>query len=473
VGLTDLISLFVGETMPYRFVTIIALCCAVIASLGAAWWYYQQFAANTQLEPGEQATAPQVAPSGVATLVRLSPQARQNLQLVSKPLELTTYWRTVEFPGVIVDRPGVSDRGVVAPVAGVVTEIHVAPGDAVEPGTELFSIRLVSESLHKSQLELFQATKDTEIEQRKLERLSTLAKSGIIPGSRIIEIENEMERLGATVQAYRQDLAARGLPADRIDAAARGEFLTELIVQAPAANATRQTEGELLAKIPFAFEVQSLAVELGQQVSAGEVLCHLADHRELLIEGRAFKDDVPLIQRAALNDWKVAVEVDLSDDDGWPPLPVDLPIEHLANSIDPQTRTFGFYLALTNQWKAYSRDGTTRLLWRFRPGSRVRLRVPVEKLENVLVVPQQAVVREGPEAFVFRQNGEMFDRRPVRVLHEDRLYAVLANDGSVRPGFHIAQNSAASLNRVLKAQAASGAPANVHVHADGTVHEAH
>ena len=37
----------------------------------------------------------------------------------------------------------------------------------------------------------------------------------------------------------------------------------------------------------------------------------------------------------------------------------------------------------------------------------------------------------------------------------------------------LAENAAASLNRVLKAQLASGQPTNVHVHADGTTHEAH
>jgi hypothetical protein len=113
------------------------------------------------------------------------------------------------------------------------------------------------------------------------------------------------------------------------------------------------------------------------------------------------------------------------------------------------------------------------VVWRFRPGQRVRLHVPVEELEDVIVLPAAAVVREGPEAYVFRQNGDLFDRRPVRVLHEDRLNVVVANDGSVAPGWYLAQGSAASLNRVLKAQSASGVPVGVHVHADGTVHGAH
>ena len=112
-------------------------------------------------------------------------------------------------------------------------------------------------------------------------------------------------------------------------------------------------------------------------------------------------------------------------------------------------------------------------MWRFRPGDRVRLLVAVEKIDNVFVLPQAALVREGPDAFVFRQNGDLFDRIAVHVLHEDSTSVVIANDGKLRKGAFIAQNAAASLNRVLKAQLASGQPTNIHVHADGTTHAAH
>jgi cobalt-zinc-cadmium efflux system membrane fusion protein len=99
--------------------------------------------------------------------------------------------------------------------------------------------------------------------------------------------------------------------------------------------------------------------------------------------------------------------------------------------------------------------------------------VPVEELENVIVLPATAVVREGPEAYVFRQNGNLFKRLPVHLLHTDRRRAVLANDGSVAPGWYLAQSAAATLNRVLKEQTSSGMAVGVHVHADGTVHGAH
>src|SRR5687768_9439566 len=64
----------------------------------------------------------------------LKREARRNLGLVVKPLKLASYWRTIEVPGVINDRPGRSDRGVTSPAVAVVAEIHAHPGDTVKPG---------------------------------------------------------------------------------------------------------------------------------------------------------------------------------------------------------------------------------------------------------------------------------------------------------------------------------------------------
>jgi hypothetical protein len=307
-----------------------------------------------------------------------------------------------------------------------------------------------------------------------------LAASGGVAGSRIIEIDQQIQRMDVNVQAYRQDLLSRGLPQDRIDAASQGEFITEITVNAPgeqsleiaASTRTASTDVESL-RPSFNFELQSLKIELGEQVEAGEVLCTLADHRELLIEGRGFKKDLPLIQQAARERFPIAVTFELSEGKDWPSLPANLQIEHVANLIDTASRTFAFYLPLQNQWQAYTQEGRERLIWRFRPGDRVRLSVAVERIDDVFVLPSAALVREGPEAFVFRQNGDLFDRISVHLLHEDSTSVVIANDGKLRKGSYIAQNAAASLNRVLKAQLASGQPTNLHVHADGTTHAAH
>jgi multidrug efflux pump subunit AcrA (membrane-fusion protein) len=336
-------------------------------------------------------------------------------------------------------------------------------------------VRINSESVYDSQLKLYAAIKSADIARSNLERLADAAESGAIPRSRLIEIENEIARQTVTIESYRQDLKARGLPRQCIERAERGEFATEIVIHAPDDAPPASDEAHIPAADTdaFTFEIHSLAVELGQQVAAGQVVAHLADHRSLLIEARGFKDDLPAVQEAIKNGWEPSVEFDLPASGDWPELPAKFPIHHLANTVDPETRTFKFFLPLPNQSQSYQSAGVKRLLWRFRPGAQLRVRVPVEKFENVFVVPKQAVVWEGPEAYVFRQNGEFFDRRPVHVMYEDRLHAVLANDGSVKPGFYVAQSAAASLNRVLKAQASSGLPAGVHVHPDGTIHAAH
>lgn len=450
-----------------------------IAAIGLFFAYRQWQASRTVA--AEKSDPKPAAPIADGTMpVRLSPQARANLGIVSRPIAVTTYWRKIEVPGLIADWPGVSDRAVPAPMAGVVTEIHSFPGDAVEPKSPLFTIRLQSESLHTSQLELFKAAQETELLRQKRDRLEPLVQSDALPKSRLIEIDNDVQRVQVNVKAYRQDLQTRGLSPEQIDAAARGEFLTEVIVRAPAERQAPAADVVLASdtpnepgKVSLRFEVEQLKVELGQQVQAGEVLCILADHRALLVEGRGFKEDMPRVQEAVRNGWPVEVDFELSPGGDWPAPPAALPIQHVANLIDEESRTFRFFLPLENQWQSYAEKGRTHVLWRFRPGGRVQLRVPVEKLAGVLVVPKSAVVWEGPEAFVFRQNGDLFDRRPVHVVAEDRTSVVIASDGSLRSGSYLAQNAAASLNRVLKAQMASGQPTNLHVHADGTVHAAH
>ena len=413
--------------------------------------------------------------------VRLTPQARKNLGLVSQPATLTTYWRKIEVPAVVIDRPGVSDRGVVAPVAGVVTQIHGQLGATVAHGRPLFTIRIVSDELHAAQRELFKTNEEIAIARQKRERLAGFVQEGGLPKARLIEIDNDIRRLEATVKAYDQDLHSRGFSAGQIAAIAQGDFVKEIVVTAPGEREVGESIPEALASAEasdtrvgsFHYELHELKVELGEQVAAGTLLCSLADHRELLLEGRGFKDDLPLIQRAAESESPVEIEFEQPTSDRWPDAPNDLHIQHVANTSDPETRTFAFYIPLKNRWEAYTRDGQPRLLWQFRPGDRMRVRVAVEKLSDVFVLPREAVVREGPEAYVFRQNGDLFDRLPVHVLAEDRTSVVIDNDGSVRPRTYLAQSSAASLNRVLKAQMASGQPTNVHVHADGTVHAAH
>jgi cobalt-zinc-cadmium efflux system membrane fusion protein len=463
-----------------RFIRGMLILALLGSFIAAAAWYRDLWLPLLQ-RPAEDRSA--VADGGVAgddepvaqaKVLELSPQARQNLKLVSRPVKLSTYWRSIIVPGEIVDRPGLSDRGVTSPAVGVVTQIHAFPGDTVRPGDRLFSLRLVSEYIHNTQSELFKVTRDIELETEKRQRLAQIGE-GAIPQVRIIEVDQQLRRLQAASESYRQDLLTRGLSLDQIAQVASGTFVATVDVVAPPPLSPLPSAAAASAApaADIAYEVQELKADLGTQVQAGQLLGVLSNHGRLFIAGHAFKREAPVLERAAQEHWPIRVEFAEDDAASWPALDQTFEIRHLSNTIDPTSRTFDFFVPLANQSRSYAKDGKTFIVWRFRPGQRVRLHVPVEELKEAIVLPAAAVVREGPEAYVFRQNGDLFDRRPVRVLHEDRQNVVIANDGSVAPGWYLAQGSAASLNRVLKAQSASGTPVGVHVHADGTVHGAH
>jgi cobalt-zinc-cadmium efflux system membrane fusion protein len=414
---------------------------------------------------------------GMKTL-KLSESARKNLRIVSKPVKPEVYWRSIQIPGVITDRPGLSDRGVISPAVGAVAEVHAFPGDTVRPGDRLFTLRLFSEYLQNTQAELFKATRELSLIAEQKSRLDSGVQSGAISATRLIELENQAKRQAAAIQGFRQDLLTRGLTPIQIEGVSEGRFVSTIEVAAPAARILQippanQNEVTSTRNTFVRYEVQELRVELGQQVQAGQLLSMLSDHQNLYIEGFAFKREATLLSEVA--EKNLPIQAEFADDDGtsWRAVDQTLTIRHLANSIEPNSRTLSFFVPLQNQSRKYEKEGQEFSVWRFRPGQRVRLRVPIEEMKNVIVVPSAAVVREGPEAFVFQQNGDLFNRIAVNVLHQDRLGVVLANDGSVTPGLFLANNAAAALNRVLKAQAASGIRADIHVHADGTTHAAH
>jgi biotin carboxyl carrier protein len=419
-------------------------------------------------EPSRSAAPTDPAEATARSLQKIivNEKAQQNLGLVSKPLKAETFWRTILVPGMVVDRPGLSDRGVVAPATSVVTRIARVPGDTVRPGEALFTLRLLSESLHSTQTELFKATEDLQIAQAQRQRYRDAA--AVVPEARIIEVDNQITRLQVAIKADRQELQNRGFSKGMIDQAASGKFVNEITIAAPSLSPS--VELATGASGPT-FEMQELKVGLGHQVQAGQTLCLLANHQNLAIEGRAFRDETAFLERSVQERWPVGVDFQEESTAGWGEVTQAFHIEHLANTIDPLNRTFAFRMPLENQWRIVDHGGRMQTLWRFRPGQKVRIHVRVEKFVNVFVVPAEAVTRDGLEVFTFTQNVNTFERRPVRILLQDRKHAVLANDGSIVPGSYVVQSAAAQLNRMIEGGGSSGVPKGYHVHADGSLHK--
>lgn len=454
----------------------------IVTVLVVSAWFTRDSWLNNIFRPGESIGTERIAEPDAAELevLKLSEQARINLGLHTAAAKPEVYWRKIDIPGVIVDRPGITDNGITSPLAGVITKVHSLEGDIVQPGQRLFSVRLISDYLQRAQLDLFKAIREVEILNTEINRLRPLAETGAVPGSRLIELDQQISRQKSLIDGQRQDLLSRGLSSEHLEQIESGVFLNNIDVLVPeVARPEKELTSVSFARGPENlfdsgfYEVQELQVSLGQQVEAGQLLAVLANHSSLYLKGIAFKKESSVLARAAEQGWQL--KVDFTDDapQDWPELAQEFQIRHLANTTDANSRSFEFFVPLHNQFRTYEKESRLFVLWRYRPGQRVRIQVPTEELKSVVVLPIEAVVFEGPEAFVFQQNGDLFNRLSVRVLHQDRLQAVIANDGIIQPGHYLAQGSASALNRVLKAQAASGMKADVHVHADGSTHAAH
>jgi multidrug efflux pump subunit AcrA (membrane-fusion protein) len=386
------------------------------------------------------------AAHGDADSIKMSAQARKNIGLQVAKVELTSFTKSVGVPGMVVERPGRSVVEVTAPMTGIITKIYTIEGEAIEPGQKMFDLRLTHEELVQAQADLLQTAEEFDVASREIKRIEKLTADGALAGKQLLERQYESQKLTAVLHSKRQALLLHGLSDAQIDVILQThELLKTLTVSAPA---TMDDGG--MSPADAVFQVQSLKAAQGQHVIAGDTLAILADHAELYIEGEAFERDVAAISRAA--EAKAGISAVWETEGGRPEVVGDLRILYLAAKVNPEMRTLDFYVKLPNELVRDAQlDGGHRYIaWRFRPGQRVQLQIPVETLPDRIVLPADAVAQDGAETYVFTPNGDQFQRRSVHVEHRDRQSAVIANDGSLFPGELVATSGAQQLQLAIK-----------------------
>jgi membrane fusion protein, heavy metal efflux system len=418
------------------------------------------------------------------TSLELSAEALANLGLdeeTIRPVETATFVRTVEVPAIVTERPGRTQLPVSTPMTGIITHVHAVTGEAVTPGTLLFQIRLTHEDLVNSQTEFLKSLGDLDVELKEIARLEEVSRSGALPGKVLLEREYSRDKILASLVSQREALRLHGLSADQIERIEKERrLLTELRIFVPTLDdhghdmqdelqlsergvirqttfviKTNEGQADKSAAPQPTLVVQSLKIHKGDSVSTGEQLCVLADYGELYIEGQAFETDGAAIAAAKNRGWKATAVI---ENEGAESGIRNLDIAYLANEVDPTSRTLAFFVSLQNEILSDERNDRDQrfVTWRYRPGQRMQLRVPVEEWTDQLVLPAAAVVKEGPDSFVFQQNGAHFDRVAIHERYRDRTSVVVANDGIIAPGNVIAMTGAHQMQLALKNKAGGG-----------------
>ena len=108
-------------------------------------------------------------------------------------------------------------------------------------------------------------------------------------------------------------------------------------------------------------------------------------------------------------------------------------------------------MKLPNEIVSDRTEGSQRFLqWRFNPGQRVELSLPVENWTKRIVVPAAAVVTDGAESYVYRQSGDNSSECRCMLSIGIKKSAVITSDGAVFPGEVIAGNGAFQIHLALK-----------------------
>ncbi|MCC7086516.1 MAG: efflux RND transporter periplasmic adaptor subunit [Pirellulales bacterium] len=387
-----------------------------------------------------------------AAAVKLSTAAQENVGLRLATVELKPFERTMTVPAMVVERPGRSSIQVAAPLTGVVTRVWPLQGETVTPGQPLFDLRLTHEEVVEAQAEFLKTAEELDVVQREIDRLEKVAADGVVSGKTLLERKYEQQKLQAAQRSQRQRLLLHGLSAKQVDdILTKRTLLSELTISVPeqSSEAAKDTSASVL-------QVQELKVENGQHIKAGDPLCVLADHSELFIQGKAFEQDAPVLNKATDNQWRLAAVID-NNGHGRQTV-ADLRLLYVANKIEPDSRAFLFYVQLPNKLiRNQETDGHRFSAWKFKPGQRVELLVPVERWSDRIVLPVNAVVQDGPESYVFEKNDGHFDRRAVRVEYRDEYSVVLANDGTLTPGKQVIVSGSYQVHLAMKNKS-GGAP---------------
>lgn len=435
--------------------------------------------------------------------IALTQQAYQNLKLTVSEAKLSDYTQMLRMPGKVTEAPGVSVQKSVASVSGYVSRLFVSPGVTVLAGDPICELQITDDRLMDAQLRFLELLTKEEIADAELNRLDPLVSAGSVAGRKRLEWEYQKKELESSLNRARQELAMRGLAEEQIDNIASSQVsISKITIRAPETSSTR------VGKAPRSFAidqvssltiatpdkmdltVEELLVETGQNVARGEPICSLAEHRLLYICGHAFENEIGLVSQLAGQDVPVAIEF---GDRHTGNLRQGLKVQYVAGHVDQRTQTYRFFVPLTNEVVQETTDslGNRFQSWRYKVGQRVHVLVPTEIVAGQFVLPRDAVVQEGPNAFVFREHIDEMDEQedlvaaeeehdehdhdheevyiefepvPVTVVDRNKSVVVVVPGEELAIGDRIALGSAYQLLLALKAQSEGGGGHHHHHH---------
>lgn len=445
---------------------------AIGALLTKGWWLPPLQDSLASLSDGQPVEEQEAEDHEDSDVLHLTDQTVSSMKIDVQPLKRSDRDRKIQIPGQVVEIPGITHQDISTPSTGTLQRIFVREGQVVKPGDPLFEVSLVHEEAITLQLALLDALAELEVVGAEIERLAALERErpGGIYLRDLRKQRYDQARLKHTVASRQQALLLLGLDeAEIAQLVARHKeldpddpehddetrpLLDRISIAAPAAAEGAET-GSILV-------VEHLTVKPGQHVETGTLLCRLGDYQQLHIQGRAFERDLNVVRNAMRQGWRASAKLEQRVDSTTV---TDLEILYVDPTIDEKSRSARFFIAMENVQQApRSMGGRTYADWQFRPGQQIDIRIPVEKFAGRLVVPIDAIARDGPKQYVFQVSGNTFVRQEVTIDYRDEEFAVISEADEILEGKSIAMSGAYQLQLALLNRSRGGGGGGHHGH---------
>ncbi len=339
-----------------------------------------------------------------------------------------TLTRTVEAHGEI--QPAQSSEAVIsAPFSGIIlpslNESIPVVGQQVSEGSSVVVLNpsIQSPGGENYARQFVNAQSQLELARESLERSERLYQNEAIP-----KVELEEARI-----EYRQ-------------AAVRFQTISEIIqIDTASVNISGNTRNSyrIELKSPIRGTVVESYVAPGMQVKAGEPLFHIAGLSEIWL-----KAHFPASRRGSISRPATAVFTVQGSDRRYDVEELNGRLISMGNTIDSETRTLSLIYELNNPGNG------------LQSGLFAEVFIDTEKKENVLAIPQSALIEEEGDFVVFVQvGGEAFVKRSVTTGISNRGWVEITS--GLNQGEHVVTQNA---YQVKLASLSSEVPEHGHAH---------
>lgn len=356
--------------------------------------------------------------------IEISPAGQNNIGLRTTQSKRDVFQRTVRIPARVSGRSDHWQLAVAAPIAGIVTKIHVTTAQSVEAGLPMFEVRITQQDVIDRQTRLLELLEQLRVVEREIDRLDKVVESGAVAGKSLLEQRYEKERLEASIRATSEGLELLGLDAAQVAAIAEDrKLIGSYVVSAPAHHLDDECCEE-----SHPLTVARINVVQGQRVDTGESLATLGDYCKLQIEAFSSEADVATLQNVLRESLPISAVIGAARRDAKPERKDGLRLLYIDPEVGAETRSIRFVVDLENELiHEKTEEGSSRkfLTWKYRPGEWAELLLPLGVWKDRIVLPAEAVIQDGAESFVFLKHGNSFMRQSVAEEFRDAQTVVL------------------------------------------------